>query len=148
MKIYIASSWKLEKMLKVLAERLRQEGFEVDCFCDPKCGRYVFSFTEWGNSEEEIMKTYDAIKCLQDSKTQKAYKEDKKWLDWADTCLLVMPSNRSAHLEAGYIKGKGGKLYIYGEFPVGEWEVMYGMADGLFRTEEFDKLVEVLKQVK
>jgi len=34
---------------------------------------------------------------------------------------------------------------MYGEFHKGEFDVMYGFANGLFRTEEYDKLVLELK---
>ena len=41
-RIYIASSWKLVKILLGLVKRLREEGFDVDCFCEPREDRYVF----------------------------------------------------------------------------------------------------------
>jgi hypothetical protein len=145
MKIYIASSWKMEDVLRDLAALLREAGFEVDCFCDSSSGRFVFHWSELVEKEEDL-KTIDAINFLKDWRTKKACDEDKKWLDWADACILVLPAGRSAHLEAGYEKGQGKKLFIYGDFIPGEFDVMYGFSDGLFRWHEINQLIEVLKK--
>ena len=146
-KIYLASSWENEKKLLAIAEILREEGFEVDCFCDSSSGRYVFSFAEIDKAEN-----LDAINMLENKKTQKAFEEDKKWLDWCNICILILPAGNSAHLEAGYAKGQGKKLFILGDFPKGEWDVMYGFADKLFKTFEngisgFDLLVKELRDL-
>ena len=57
---------------------------------------------------------------------------------------MVLPSGKNAHLEAGYAKGIGKKLFVYGDFTSGEFDVMYGFADGLFRSSELDGLIKVL----
>lgn len=125
MKIYIASSWKNEELVCEWADELRDLGYEVDAFCDPETGRFVFHYSEIGD-----VKTLDAINFLQDERSQKAFYEDKKWLDWCECVLLVLPAGKSAHLEAGYAKGQGKCLLIYqDEFPKGEFDVMYGFAD-------------------
>jgi len=141
MKIYIATSWKNEVRAISLARILRRAGFEVDCFCDASTGRYIFHFSEIGLLEE-----IDAISFLQNARARAAFAEDKKWIDWSDVVVMLAPCGNSAHLEAGYAKGKGKKLYIYGEFPKGEFDVMYGFADGLFRIEELPELIKVLKE--
>lgn len=145
MKIYIASSWKNQKRVLMLAERLEQEGFEVDAFCRATDKRYSFHWSELVDTEDELL-NYDAIEMLTDPRTQRAFREDKKWLNWSDTVIMLMPCGRSSHLEAGYAKGQGKLLYIYGLFPKGEFDVMYGFADGLFRTEQIDSLVRTLRQ--
>lgn len=126
MKIYMASSWKNEKVVKAVTNILRETGFDVDNFTDNANGRFVFHYLEIGE-----IHTLNAISFLKDERAQKAFQEDKKWLDWADVVVLVLPAGRSAHLEAGYIKGQGKHLVIlspYG-FPSGEFDVMYGFAD-------------------
>lgn len=145
MKIYMASSWKNQVTILALAERLEGEGFEVDAFCRSTDKRYSFHWSELVDSED-VLANYDAIEMLADPRTQRAYKEDKKWLDWADTVIMVMPCGRSSHLEAGYAKGQGKLLYIYGDFPKGEFDVMYGFADGLFRTEQLNLLINELRR--
>ena len=126
MKIYIASSWKNENVVFHLAKIVREWGYDVDCFSDISTGRYVFHFSEIANADE-----LDAISFLKDSRSQRAFTEDKKWLDWCDCVILVLPAGKSAHLEAGYVKGQNKKLVILqlAGFPKGEFDVMYGFAD-------------------
>jgi hypothetical protein len=141
MKIYIASSWKMEETVKKVATILCSWGHKVDCFCDESTGRYVFSFTEIKNHKE-----LNAINFLKDKRARKAFKEDKKWIDWCDTLVMLLPCGNSSHLEAGYAKGQGKKLYIVGDFPVGYFDVMYGFADGMFKYNQLNKLKKELKK--
>ena len=139
MKIYIASSWKNKKFVKICADQLRFYNHEVDCFCDNSSGRYVFHFSELGDPSE-----LDVINFLLDDRTQKAFQEDKKWLDWCDVCLLILPAGKSAHLEAGYAKGQDKLLIIWQEeYPKGEFDVMYGFADLV--TDSVAAVVEFLR---
>lgn len=140
MKIYIAGSWKNAKRLHDIAADLRDKGHLVDLFCDDSAGRYVFGFSELGDVSK-----LDAKSIRVFPNVWRAFKEDKKWIDWADAVLLVLPSGKSAHLEAGYAVGKGKQLYIYGgELPKGEVDVMYFFANGVY--DDFDELLFVLKQ--
>ena len=144
MRIYIATSWKMAPTAKAVAQWLRQDGHEVDCFCDPSSGRYVFHWTEFVDKEEDL-KNYDAISFLDDERTQRAFKEDKRYIDWCDVVVMIHPCGKSAHLEAGYAKGSGKGLYMWGSFPAGEFDVMYGFADGMFRLDEFEILRQALR---
>ena len=63
-------------------------------------------------------------------------------MEWADTCVLLLPSGRSAHLEAGYMKGRGKRLIIH----IPEYDgpdLMYLLADNI--TVTIFELLEVLK---
>ena len=86
---------------------------------------------------------HDGISIMRTKEVQRAFAEDKKWIDWADAVIMLLPCGKSAHLEAGYAKGHGKKLYIIGEFPKGEFDVMYGFADRLYR--ELGNLIYDLK---
>ena len=78
------------------------------------------------------------------AEAQKAFDEDKKWIDWADVVFLLLPAGKSSHLEAGYAKGQGKKLVIFQEnFPKGEFDVMYGFADLI--TNNMSQLVTFLE---
>ena len=131
MKIYLASSWKNEAEVRAWAECLREEGHEVDAFCDDTTGRFVFPYSEIGDPKE-----LDAINFLEDERSQKAFLEDKKHIDWADVVLLILPAGKSSHLEAGYAVGSGKTLIIWQQtFPKGEFDVMYGFADFITSSE-------------
>lgn len=138
MKIYLASSWKNAEQVTGIANQLRAIGHEVDAFCDSSTGRYVFSFAELPEIEN-----YNAMTVLETAQVKRAFAEDKKWIDWADCVLMILPCGKSAHLEAGYAKGAGKHLIIYQEqYPLGEFDVMYGFADLV--TDDFDKAVAFL----
>ncbi len=143
LKIYIATSWKNEDMARTIAEILRNRGYEVDCFCDPSSGRYVFHWSEMVENEEDLQ-NYDAVSFIYDPRVQRAFEEDKKWIDWADVVVMLHPCGNSAHLEAGYAKGRGKKLFMWGDFPKGKFDVMYGFADGIYRVAQTDDLLQVL----
>lgn len=143
MKIYIATSWKMEATAKDMAVLLRDKGFKVDCFCDDSSGRYVFHWSEIGNINE-----LDAITFLYDHRSQRAFQEDKKWIDWADAVMMLLPCGNSAHLEAGYAKGCGKKLYIVGDFPRGQFDVMYGFADALIHWNHVDNFIDCLAKAE
>ena len=151
MKLYLASSWKLRDALVSVAETLRSYGHEVDCFCDPRSGRYVFHWSEFfgpGVTKEQAERlrfNFDAKSFIDDTRVQRAFEEDKQWLDWSEGVVLVVPSGRSAHLEAGYAIGQGKPVWIWGKFPKGEFDVMYLFARALFREMELGTLVEAIK---
>lgn len=135
-KIYVASSWKNVILVRMEAAYMRNRGCEVDCFADDSTGRFTFCWTEMTRDKEtweQLSARLDAQMFLRYDKTKKAFAEDKKWLDWADTVVLILPAGKSAHLESGYGKGQGKRLFIYspGGFQKGEFDVMYGFADGL-----------------
>lgn len=139
MRIYTASSWKNEKFVKILAENLRKCGQEVYCFAEENYGQHLFNWAECTTAED------DGITCLKQKDSIWAYNSDKYSLDWANCCVLLNPCGRDAHLEAGYIKGKGGKLFILGEFPKGEFSNMYHLADNLFKLDRLQEFYDFIR---
>lgn len=140
MKIYIATSWRNESLAKLVSTLLRKHGHEVDCFCDASTGRYCFKWTDHFSKVEDC----DLFSFLTLAEARKAFLEDKKWIDWCDAVVMIYPCGNSAHLEGGYAKGAGKKFFIWGEFPRGYFENMYGFADGIFGPNELDALCVAL----
>lgn len=140
MKIYIATSWKMREEAMRLTRIFREDGHEVDCFCDGSTGRYFFPWPEVLQDKTE----YDAVTFLEDPRARRAFDEDRKHIDWCDAVVMIFPCGRSAHLEAGYAKGRGKLFYMIGEFPPGEFDVMYGFADALFRSADLGSLRRAL----
>jgi len=142
LRIYIASSWKNAEIVFNLAYGLRSQGYQVDAFVDNSMGRYVFDWREIVTNKNDL----NAISFLKNKKAKRAFREDNKWLDWCNVCLLVLPAGNSSHLEAGYIKGQGKKLIIFAPhlFPYGEFDVMYGFADLL--SEDLQEVDDTLRR--
>ncbi len=56
------------------------------------------------------------------------FKYDKEGLDWCDTCVLLLPCGKSAHLEAGYAIGQGKPTLVVLHPDRFEPELMYLLA--------------------
>ncbi|MCK5386789.1 MAG: hypothetical protein KAJ39_06365 [Gammaproteobacteria bacterium] len=151
MKIYLASSWKMKHTVELMHLMLTEDGHEVDSFCNEDGGRVSFDWNELTDimrKEGTNIKDMDAIDMMSHWRVKKAFEEDKKWIDWADVLIMVMPCGRSSHLEAGYAVGSGKKMYIVGGFKKGEFDVMYGFADGMYDYSDVDKLLKELKSIQ
>ena len=144
-KIYLAGSWKNAKEILYIREYLQMHGHIVDCFASEDNGRISFNWAKLVDIQYKLPHM-DAKDMLEVEKVKQAFVEDKKWLEWCEVCILVLPSGKSAHLEAGYAKGQGKRLYIFGELQKGDFDVMYGFADGIFRDYEMPDLIEALKE--
>lgn len=72
------------------------------------------------------------------------YLSDLRHMEWADTCVLLLPCGRSAHLEAGYMKGRNKRVIIHcpEKSAFVEPELMYLLADNLTFSDH--ELSEVL----
>ena len=147
MKIYLASSWKNQESVLEMAELLRLEGHLVDAFCEEE-NRVSFNWSElFGIMDREGVDVTElnAKDMMNHWRVQVAFKVDKKYLDWSDAVIMLLPCGRSAHLEAGYAVGRGKKLYIVGGFEKGEFDVMYGFADSMYDYSEMQDLLIELK---
>ena len=155
LRIYLAGSWRHAPAIRIYLSSLRKHGLDVDCFCDQENGRIGFDIADYLKSLGYSLDEVDAISALNhpavSERFKVAFNEDKKWLDWANCVLMMMPCGRSSHLEAGYMKGKGGLFYIFWmseELPKGEFDNIYQFADGMFRNNEWFKLITNLKEVQ
>lgn len=141
-KIYVASSWRNKHQPNVVI-KLRELGHLVYDFKNPIEGNYGFS---WAQVREDYVK-WDKTTFLQDLHKSDIAKEgfrlDMQALKWADTCVLLLPSGRSAHLEAGYAIGQGKQTIIYVDDDKFEPELMYLMADKI--TDSLDEVYRCLE---
>ncbi len=125
-KIYVASSWRNLYYPDVVS-RLREAGHEVYDFRNPPHGQGGF---KWQNLDPDFG-SWDVEQYRQGllhPSSELQFKADLDALNWADTCLLVLPCGRSAHTEAGWMKGAGKKVIVY--IPeMQEAELMYKLFD-------------------
>jgi len=126
MKIYVASSWRNEFQPAVV-EALRNEGHEVYDFRNPAPGNNGFAWSEldpdwqkWNNEAYREMLSHPIAEY--------GFNCDFDGMKWADACVLVMPCGRSAHTEAGWMKGAG-KTTIALLIDEHEPELMYKIFD-------------------
>ena len=139
-KIYLASSWRNQHQQSLVNE-LRLLGYEVYDFKHPN-GDPGF---RWDKIEEKwqdwSMKEYR--EALKTDCAQFGFNRDFDAMKAADICVLCLPCGRSAHLEAGWMKGAGKKViaFIHPSETI-EPELMYGLLDGIaLNIQELNELL-------
>lgn len=137
--IYLASSWRNTLQPAILGH-LRAAGHTVYDFRHPRPDEYGFQWSEidpaWQSWTAEGFRS-----ALGSDPARLGYARDFTAMIEADTCVLLLPCGRSAHLEAGYFVGAKKDLFICltGET---EPELMYKMATGI--CVNIDELLEAL----
>lgn len=140
-KVYVASSWRNEHQQSLVKE-LRLNGYEVYDFKHPYGGQGF----QWSNIDKN-WQSWDMAsyrEALTSDHAQFGFNRDFDAMKAADICVMCLPCGRSAHLEAGYMKGAGKKViaYIHPNERI-EPELMYGMLDGIALS--IQDLVQMLK---
>lgn len=139
-RIYVASSWR-NRFYPAVVEALRADGHEVYDFRNPPHGGNGFRWTDI--DEKALNWSFEEYaQGLHHPKAERQFKADLEALEWADTCVLMLPSGRSAHTEAGWMAGAGRRVFVY--IPeMQEPELMYKLFDGVFGS--LDGLLDALK---
>lgn len=105
-RIYVASSWRNQYQPNVV-ERLRIAGHHVYDFRHPPHRDGGFAWHQL----DSAWQSWDAEKyrevLLTHPIASHGFVADLRGMQWADTCVLVLPAGRSAHLEAGWFCGAG-----------------------------------------
>ena len=127
-KIYVASSWRNGQQPTVV-KALREAGHEVYDFRNPAPDGQGFS---WREIDPDWMKwtIYQYVHNIRQPPADRGFKLDRDALHWCDTCVLVLPCGRSAHLEAGYAAGQGKRTIIMLSQDGFEPELMYRLGHG------------------
>ena len=98
-RIYVASSWR-NPFFPEVVRRLREAGHEVYDFRNPPHGGKGFRWTDIDeNAPNWTFGQY--AEGLHLPLAERQFAADMEALEWADTCVLVLPCGRSAHTEAG-----------------------------------------------
>jgi hypothetical protein len=129
-KIYVASSWR-NPIQQDIVWALRHAGHEVYDFRNPAPGNKGFAWSEVNpNWLEWTPEQFAADLYAGHPAVERGFRFDKDALDWADTCVLVLPCGRSAHLAAGYAAGQGKLTLFYLHRDKFEPELMYRLGHG------------------
>lgn len=139
-RIYLASSWRNPHQPEVLAA-LRAGGHEVYDFRNPAPGKNGFSWRDCGaQASIDHAKTIPSyLQAIRSPRAAEGFGFDKAALEWCDTCVLLLPCGRSAHLELGYAAGQGKDTYVLLHEDKFEPELMY-----LLNTDICTDVQEVL----
>ena len=89
---------------------------------------------EWRRYEKERGHTYS--EALVGLAAQHVLHFDLQHLNRASVAILALPAGRSGHLELGYIVGQGKRGYVLLDQDYDRWDVMYGLASGVFDNKD------------
>lgn len=119
-------------MQPIVIAFLRGLGHRVYDFRNPRPGYHGFSWHEVDHripvgSNDVRMEADRIIRALGQSQSERGFRSDMRGLEESDTCLLLLPCGRSAHLEAGWAAGNGKRLITW--ITDGEPELMWKLSD-------------------
>lgn len=126
-KIYVASSWRNPNQPEVVAA-LRSAGFEVYDFKNPAPGDHGFGWKQTGHDPAAGVDAAKMRAMLESPAAVRGFGFDATACAEADACVLALPCGRSAHLEAGWISGRGKPVVVYAP-RIDEPELMYKFFD-------------------
>lgn len=143
LRIYLASSWRNPHQPAVLAA-LRGAGHQVYDFRNPIPGDTGFSWRQISEKPPQQWTPDEYLAVLDHPIARRGFRLDMAALEECDTCVLVLPCGRSAHLELGYATGAGKRTFVLLDKTIDEPELMYRMCDRLVR--DVDELLIALTQ--
>lgn len=144
-RIYVASSWR-NAMQPAVVHALRSAGHLVYDFRHPDGEDALLDGFHWSEvmpsyrrvgpgSPEQLADVTEYLVALDHPTAEQGFRSDFDAMQWADTCVLVLPCGRSAHLEAGWFAADPDReLVILLDGPSITPELMYRMADVIVPT--------------
>lgn len=148
--VYVASSWRNDVQPEVCAA-LFLRGVEHYDFKRPNGDADGFHWSEvmehydrGGEGAGQLAPVNEYVSALDHPRAVEGFHKDWDAMNRADTCVLILPCNRSAHLELGWFVGQGRRTAILldGEFVTPE--LMYKMVD--FMTSDIVDLVRWIEE--
>lgn len=129
MRIYLASSWRNVYQSNVLAS-LREAGHEVYDFKNPGPGNNGFGWKQCDPGLQDDLTVSRLRSVLAHPVAVAGFNHDFRAMQWAEVCVLLLPSGMSAHLEAGWMSGSGRRVVVCAP-EVRKPELMYKCFDGV-----------------
>lgn len=124
-RIYLIGSLRNSAVPQVAAA-LRAEGHHV---FDDWHAAGAAADDEWQRYEKTRGRTYG--EALDGEAARHVFEFDLAQLLAADAAVLVAPAGRSAHMELGFMLGRGKKGYVLFDQEPDRWDVMYKFASGV-----------------
>lgn len=145
-RIYVASSWRNPRQPAVV-DTLRTAGFDLYDFRHPEDGDDGFHWSQVYGRPGDAAEWTDGVPAdemiagLDHPLALNGFGLDMAAMENCDTCVLVLPCGRSAHLELGWFVGQDRRTAILVDDPC-QPELMYRMV-GLI-TPSMDELLRWL----
>ncbi len=135
-KIYLASSWR-NPYQEIVWDLLTRFGHKTYDFKNPAPGNSGFNWKEI-DPDWEMWGATQFRASLWSPMAEEGFKFDMEALDAADLVVLLLPSGRSAHIEAAWACGHGKPVIVHSPEDAGaiQPELMYKMFNAITTTDE------------
>lgn len=115
-KYCIISRWRNRKAVEELTQKIREKNKTVYSFIEGDGANYELKDLEQKHEPEEFMKKYESIPDWKnDPRVEEIFKIDMDALKQSENVILLLPSGKSAHIEAGVAYGLGKNCIVIGE---------------------------------
>ena len=128
--IYLIGSLRNPRIPEI-AKELRTAGHEV---FDDWHSVGPDADTKW--QEYEIYRGRSYKEAIEGYHATDVFEFDKRHLDRCEIGVLVLPAGKSAHLELGYIIGRGKTGYVLFDAEPERFDIMYQFANGVYFSVE------------
>lgn len=111
--LYIASSWR-NKEYENTVEFFRNAGHMVWNWRNPPTGTPAFKWQEIDPlyKHGDLVSTDAYRNMIIQPRAEEGFMADYTGMKWCDTGILLLPAGRSAHIEAGWLRGFGKPVYV------------------------------------
>lgn len=138
--VYVIGSLRNPEV-PLVGQALRQAG--IDAFDDWFAGGEQAD-DSWQAYEEARGSSY--VEALQSPAAQNVFQFDRRNLEAAAAAVLVGPAGKSAHLELGWMLGRGKPGFVYLAEEPARWDVMLAFATGVYT--DLDALIHRLEYLR
>jgi hypothetical protein len=111
--VYVASSWRCA-MQEAVVQMLRSAG--IDCYDfknpEPATGFHWSEVMPFYDKERQLAPVNYYLEALEHPRSIEGFDNDFNAMKRADAFVLVLPCNRSAHLELGWAVGQGKRTAV------------------------------------
>lgn len=113
LRIYIASSWRNPFYVETV-KQFRDAGHYVWDWRNPPTGGCGFGWSDCGGKykQGDLITALEWARLLNHETAQRGFASDLCGMNWCDEGYLLHPCGKSAHLEAGWIAGRGKKVHV------------------------------------
>lgn len=148
--VYVASSWRNDVQPEVCSA-LFLRGVPHYDFKRPNgdpdgfhWSQVMDNYQRGGEAVGQKAPVDEYIRALQHPRAIEGFHKDWDAMQRADTCVLILPCNRSAHLELGWFVGQGRRTAILLDGDFVTPELMYKMVD--FMTSDITSLIRWIEE--
>lgn len=108
---FISTRWRNRDLALELTEKLRKKNKQVYCFFENE-----HAAKHKAEDPEEFMKKFESTKNWQKDKyVNSIFKDDMSGLKNSKTLIMLLPTGKSSHIEAGIAYGLKKKCILIGE---------------------------------